>query len=637
MLSLSNTGIARVIEGDSVTAKEYRLENIIVTSNRFKTSVTESPTKIEVIDINQIKNSNGFRLPEILKNSNSVFIKSYGLTPQLQSISINGLGAEHTLVLLDGVRLNFYQNSMFDLSLLPKENIERIEIISSGASAIYGSEAMSSIINIISKNGFKGSDHLLLRYDALISKGSFNTNKYSLGLKSMGKNLFLNLFFNKEDSDGDFNYIFRNGDESISKKREISSYKIYDVGLQVHYIIDKKQLVKFFSSYNNHNKQIPGIETGNKPSISNQLDKNWSNNIVYENFLSENISWKSNLNFQNNLLHYEVKPILNSFYKNLVYNSGNEISIKNGIANLITGYNFVHAVLESNDTENGVKRNQHSIYLLSETELFQGFKLFPSLRSDFISDLDKNIITYKVGINYRPLKDVQLNLRANAGKNFRAPTFNDLYWKESGNKSLKPEYSNNYETGIVYSFHNYFNGMIDVNYTYIEAKDKIVWQPQRTLIWKPNNVAKSLSRSVNISGSLSKNLSSELIVTSGVGVSFTNSRKTSSLYPGDPTYDKLFPYIPLQSYKGNLSIQHSIISFNLFYTYSGERFSDYENKNKLEHYRIWDANISVTSKYFGQFVTLRFEVNNIFNSDYFVISGYPMPLRNFTITFSLNN
>lgn len=636
-MPVCKSGYAQVISTDTTTVKQYSLENVIVTSNRFKTYADDSPTKIEVVDNQQIKNSNGNRLPEILNNSNSVFIKSYGLTPQLQSVSINGLGAEHTLVLLDGVRLNFYQNSLMDLSLIPKTTIERIEIVNSGASAIYGSEAVSSIINIISKNGFKGSDVHSLNYDVSLTKGSFNTNKYSVGLTSRSKDLFLNLFINKEDSDGNYDYFFHNGDESIKKQRLNSSYKIYDLGLQTHYIINQKQFVRFLTTYNNQNKQLPGIETGNLPAISNQLDKNWNNNVSYENIFSENISWKSNFNFQNNFLHYEVIPIENSYYKNLVYASGNEVSIKNDFVNLISGYNFVHAKLESNETDHGAMRNQHSLYILSESEIFNGFRIFPSIRSDYLNDLDRNIITYKIGINYRPIKDLQLNLRTNAGKNFRAPTFNDLHWKDSGNKSLKPEFSNNYETGIVYSFENFVRGSIDINYIYIDAKDKIVWQPQRNLIWKPNNVAKSLSRSVNISGSLAKNISSELMVKAGIGASFTNSRKTNSLYAGDPTYDKLFPYIPINSFKGNLSIQHSMITLNLFYSYSGERFSDFENKNRLEHYRILDANISVTSKYFGQQATIRFEINNLLDADYFVIAGYPMPLRNFTLIFSLNN
>ena len=62
--------------------------------------------------------------------------------------------------------------------------------------------------------------------------------------------------------------------------------------------------------------------------------------------------------------------------------------------------------------------------------------------------------------------------------------------------------------GIIYFFDIYLDGQIDLAYTYINVKDKIVWRPQRNLIWKPENIDESISKSVSISASLSKNLGS---------------------------------------------------------------------------------------------------------------------------------
>ena len=55
-------------------------------------------------------------------------------------------------------------------------------------------------------------------------------------------------------------------------------------------------------------------------------------------------------------------------------------------------------------------------------------------------------------MNVKPFRDIKLNIKASAGNNYAAPTFNELYWKELGNKDLKPERSLNMEAGFIYGF-----------------------------------------------------------------------------------------------------------------------------------------------------------------------------------------
>ncbi|MDZ7624590.1 MAG: TonB-dependent receptor [Ignavibacteriaceae bacterium] len=621
-------------ESDSV--KTYSLSDVVIVANRFENNVRDISTKVEVISEKKIQKLNGNRLPDIIKNSSSVFVKSYGSTPSLQTISINGLGAEHTLILLDGVKLNSFQNSVVDLSLIPIENISRIEVLNNGASSIYGSEAIGGVINIITSNKLSNNSDNDLQLKVGLSGGSYNTFRYSLGLYQKINSFDARIFYNKEKSDGSFNYYYDDGINITEKERQNAAYSIYDIGLNSQYIFDDYNRLKFISTYSDQDKQVPGIETGTPPAKTTQTDKNWNNILISENIVSTNYSFITSFNFQNNLMNYDVEPLTHSFYKNIVYSVSPELRWKNEDNNIVLGYNYSYGSLASNEVDSGAIRNIHSVYLSTGLLAAYGFRVYPSARYDHYSDLNEDVLTYKIGINYQPFSKVDLSFKANAGNNFRAPTFNDLYWKESGNKDLKSESSFNAEAGIIYFFNLFFTAQFEFTYTYILAKDKIVWTPQRNFIWTPINIAQSESNNYLVNLSLTKEVNEDITIGFESGINFTTSKKTSESFQNDPTNGKYFPYLPLQTIKSGLMLEYRFIGFNLFYIHTGKRFSDFENKKSLNPYNILDGNISIYTKIWEVNSVIKFELNNITNTSYETISGYPMPLGNFMLTLTIN-
>ncbi len=626
--------------GKAQDSTDYKIKsilgNVIIKANKLQVKLKDVSTQIEIIDEAKIKRANGERLPDLLKSSSSIFIKSYGITPDLQTLSINGLGAEHTLILLDGVRLNSFQNSQIDLSLIPLENIERIEIVNNGVSSIYGSDALGGLINIITKNRLLLPDSRDYNIKLSFSKGSFNKNSYSVRLEKQSRNLNADLYYQKENSDGNYKYYFNNGIEKVLKERENAAYSIYDVGFNFQYIIDNANRIRFISLYSHQNKNVPGIETGTPPPATKQFDKNWNNILISENLITPKLTLHTNLNYQNNYMNYKVEPYLNSSYKNIVYAVSPELKYKDRIIRLTGGYNFTHAELKSNELEDGIKRNQHAFFLTSVLEFINRIKLYPSARYDYISDIKQSAFTYKFGVNYQPLKDIDFSLRGNAGKNFRAPSFNDLYWKTGGNRNLHPENSMNAEVGLYYAFNSFIQGQINIGYTYIYAKDKIVWKPQSNGFWSPVNIAESVSKDFSVSLSAKREISKQFTAVLDAGINILNSKKISQAYPGDITKGKFIPYVPLLSSNIALYLKYKFIELNLFYSNIGKRFSDYANKKQLNPVNTAAGNFIITTIFWEVISKIKLEVNNIFNADYQIISGYPMPLRNFQITISTN-
>lgn len=621
-------------EKDSL--KTYTLDKVIITANKFETNIRETSTRVELINFDKVSNTNGNRLPEILKTSSSVFIKSYGLTPSLQTVSLNGLGAEHTLILIDGIKISSIQNGQVDLSLIPKDNIHHIEIINNGGSSIYGSEAIGGIINIITKNNSTSTAIKNFNLASSISAGSFNTYKYSLSITQAIKNFSGNIFFNKENSCGNFNYLFDNGLTIEKKERKNSAYKIYDLGINTTGFFDSLNIIKIYSTYSHQDKEVPGIETGTPSPNTKQKDRNWNNIISYTNKISTSKEFNASFNFQNNLMNYSVESKQNSFYKNITYFVSPELKWLSENHNIVTGYSFRYSSLNSNEVEESAIRNEHAIFISSGILLFEGIKIFPSARVDYLSDIKKSVLTYNLGFNFQPIGGIDFNIKVNAGKNFRAPTFNDLFWKQSGNKNLKPENSFNIETGFIFITNSPLNFQFEFTYLNISAKDKIVWTPQRNLLWKPMNIASSISNNYLATLAIKKSFTDKMLIKFESGVNFVNSKKTSAAFKDDPTKDKYIPFLPLQSIKLSFSLEYDFAGVNFYFNHNGKRFGDFENINTLKCFNTLDGNVFFKFNTAGISSQIKFEINNITNTNYETVSGYPMPLRNFLFTILIN-
>jgi iron complex outermembrane receptor protein len=628
-----NTGLAQNVLPDS--SRVYQTDNIVVTAGKYEADTKNIPARIEIINEKSIINAAGIHFSELIKTSPSVYIKSYGLSPFLQTLSMNGLGAEHTLVLIDGVKINSFQNSQVDLSIIPADDIRRIEIMNNGASAVYGSDALGGVINIITGRNIKTANDSPVKAEGSVSAGSFNTHRYSAAASILSSGLSTNIYYSSENSDGSYDYHYRNGKTIIKKQRDNAAYNIYNTGINSRYFIDSINYIRLISSFSFQDKQVPGIETGSGAGHTLQKDKNWNNILISENKLSHSLTLHTSLNFQNNYMNYRTSSTIDSYYKNLVYSASSDLNWKTGDVTIVSGYNFTHATLKSNETLSA-NRNQHAAFLSSEIMLLNSLRLFHSARYDFISDINKKVLTYKVGLNYHPFDKTDFALKGNAGKNFRAPSFNDLYWKESGNSNIKPENSFNAEAGVFYSFNYIARVTAEASFNYIEAKDKIVWTPQRNLLWSPQNIAESISRNASFTLKIEKDICRDFSLGINSGYILTRSKKTSKTYSSDPTYNKYIPYLPLESAKAGLTAEYKFITACILYTYSGRRYSDFENKKVLNNYNLLDASASASFILFDVNAKIKLSVQNLSDTDYETISGYPMPLRFYNLTLTIN-
>lgn len=605
---------------------------INVTASRLSVLKEDAPYNVQLFDREYIENSNGNQLADVLKTASNVYVKSYGGNSSLKTVSVNGLSAEHTLILLNGVRLNSFQNAQFDLSLFPKETIESIEVIPSGNSASYGSDALSGVVNIKTLSNQKFLNNNFLSSVVSAEIGSYNHRKYNLQLSGNFKNSFLKILYSNEISDDDFDYYFFNGSINELKNRSNNSYSRNNVFIDYSYNYNDIRL-SLISYYNTNERNLPGIETGSSPSNAKQNDKNWNTIINFEK-RGDNL-FNAAFNFQNNILNFSPYGNEMNYYKNLLYSASLSYLVNLYENKLLFGGEYSSATIESDQLNGFRQRNSLAFYVSNETSIADNLILFPSARIENISDIDKQVFTAKIGVNYKPFNNNVFILKYSAGNSFRAPTFNELYWKTGGNINLIPEKSVSFEAGVLSEFKYITNNTLELTYTHINAADKIIWKPGNSIYWTPENVGNSTS---NI---LSLNLNSDYAVAPDIYAKFnfnytyTSSVKNNSDYQGDVTYGKQLIYIPVNMFKLNINFIINNLGFGAGSIFMGERYTDFENKNVMRPDFILDGNIFYNLKLGSLIAGVKLELNNITNENYQVISGYPMPLRNYRFIITL--
>ena len=164
---------ALVATGAFGQQQAQRVEKVEVTGTNIKRTDTETVAPIEIITREQIERSGQATVAEVLReisiNSGNSYSESFtnSFAPGASGISLRGLGQKATLVLLNGRRTAGYgfaqnlQDTFVDLNSIPASAIERIEVLKDGASAIYGSDAIAGVVNVILRKDYQGAEVLL--------------------------------------------------------------------------------------------------------------------------------------------------------------------------------------------------------------------------------------------------------------------------------------------------------------------------------------------------------------------------------------------------------------------------------------------------------------------------------------------
>lgn len=144
------------------TIQKYDLQEVVVTATRSEKQVFEIPRSVTVIPGSDIRGGIYHHAGDVLAQEAGIFITGAGQTPgTLQNLYLRGANTNHTIVMIDGVRITdpSTTNNSIDLSELSMMDIERIEIVRGAHSTLYGSSAIGGVINILTRRPEKSGIH----------------------------------------------------------------------------------------------------------------------------------------------------------------------------------------------------------------------------------------------------------------------------------------------------------------------------------------------------------------------------------------------------------------------------------------------------------------------------------------------
>ena len=150
-------------------------ERVVVTGTRTKHYIKDVPVRTEVITVHEIENKNAVNLYEALEGTPGIRVEQQCQYCNFTMVRVQGLGAEHTQVLINGQPMYSGLAGVYGLQQLSTADVDRIEIVKGAGSALYGSSAIAGAINIVTKE-----PSFIPSATTGVQFGKYNTNQYDL-------------------------------------------------------------------------------------------------------------------------------------------------------------------------------------------------------------------------------------------------------------------------------------------------------------------------------------------------------------------------------------------------------------------------------------------------------------------------
>lgn len=567
------------------------LDSITIKSSRIDLPFKENSRTISIITSETINESPATNLVELLQQEAGIDVRRQGIYGMQSDLYVRGGGFDQTLLLIDGIKVEDPQTGHHTLNIaLPLEVIKRIEIIKGPAARIFGQNAFTGAINIVTKSNDS------IKNNAGFQLGSYNQQHAAATLGTRVGTTGLMGHASVNSSEGyryntDFNnqnfFVKSSFNTAANPIEVLATFSERKFGGNQFYAIDAKE------QYEETQSSLVGVST--------TLQKG---NLK----LSPQLYWKRN---QDMYLYIRNNP---SVYRNLHISNkiGGQINAAYSSNIGVTGFGIDLAKVEMESNRLG-HRNRWMGTLFVEHRfsfLDNALDVTPGVSVGYFSDFETNAfpgidIGYTINENFR--------VYTNAGYTYRTPTYNDLYYvgsRDEGNENLVPEEAISQELGLKYFGDKisatvaFFNRDSDnlIDYTKDNEADK----------WKSNNLTSLNTRGVEVQLSAPFKLG-QYNQSFNLGYTHLNEdlkavRANFSKYIINSLNQHLTARLKSQFTK---NLTHSFV-YKFAERATGESYSVVDAQLKL---LIPGLELTVTA-------------NNIFNTDYVETGIVPMPKGN---------
>lgn len=582
---------------------QYLNEVVLVDSKLEEFSEGYTLTKISDTLISR----NPVSLSDLLNFNSNIYIKENGYG-MVASPSFRGTNASQTAVIWNGIPINSNLTGQTDFNTIATASLTNVIIRSGGGSSQYGSGAVGGSIHLNNTIEFieNSSNELTIYYGSYASVGGIFKRKMAAEKK------YLDMAVDFISSDNDYEYV------GLNRKNNNGEFNKLNISMNGGLRLNNSSLIwnsNYFSGVRNlsgtitsFNKDSYKDETLRNLLTWNSTSKKW-NNIIKGAHIFERYQYYPN---RENVLYFEGKSntIIGDYQ--LEYNINEKITVSSIL-------NLTHIEAEGTNIGNESRNTLAAIFIWKQLVSDQ-LSYNINIRQEFLNDFENPLI---VSIDTKYKINQWYSLKANASKNYRVPTFNDLYWNNGGNIYLKPEIS--YQGAISNEFYfKYF--LFNMNLFYINSKDLISWQPDINGMFSPINISETENIGFEMAAKFSKSIQKN-IFNIGINYAYTSAKNIET--------GKQLMYVPFHKVTG--TIDYRIQQFNAYFQqlFNGNVFTTTDNSTDLDSYLVANIGLDYFFSYKTMPIKIGFKINNIFNIYYENVAYRPMPNRNIqtTITF----
>ncbi len=641
-----------VVASNEMPDSVYRIHEVVVTSRLISRETIPSQT----LNGEELKKLNSLSIADALRYFSGLQLKDYGGVGGIKTVNVRSMGTHHLGIFYDGIELGNAQNGQIDLGQFSLDNVEEISLYNGQRSAIFQpasdfGNAGSVYIRTKAPHFVAGKRcNLVLRAKC----GSSDTFRFSsLWERKLSERVASSLSAGVLSSSGRYKFRYRRVTEDHTVAYDTTAVRhngdIWAVRVEGNVrggISDGYWNVKAYTYHSG--RGIPGAIVNN---VWRRGERQWDHNTFGQAVFQKSFGSRFSTKALAKYAFYDTRYVNNDETQIHVDNTYRQQELYLSTANVYEvlprwsmslSYDFKWNKLNS-DMVNFAFPHRYSNFVSLATALTLGrFQAQASVVAQFVKDhvrygapsKARQTLTPAFFANVYPFGTKLLAVRAFAKKSFRMPTFNDLYYADMGNSRLNPESAIQYDMGVVVakewkrSLVDHFRIQVD---GYCNAvHDKIVAYPKgQQFRWTMLNLGKVHIKGVDALAELGVMPMAELRLTARLQYTYQDARDVTD--PAASYYRDQIPYIPWHSGSAILGVSWRRWDLAYSFLYTGERYSQQENilYNHLQPWYTHDMSVSYRE---GKWAA-RLDVNNVFSQDYDVILNYPMPKRNYMLTW----
>ncbi|PSW03363.1 TonB-dependent receptor domain-containing protein [Photobacterium lipolyticum] len=557
-------------------------EVMVVTANRFSQPAGNVLASLDVVTRQQIELAQAKSLVDVIRYLPGVQIDQNGGRGQKTSVFIRGSESSHTLVLLDGVRINSATAGGFNFSGIPAAVIERVELIRGPRAAVYGADAIGGVINIITVPDDYDTKHQL-------TAGIGGDGYYQGAWRSVGRindKTVGQITLNKEYTDG---YNIKEG--SFADSGNDYGYETRDLVAGLNHQFTDAVSANLNLLYNDGYSQYDSYGALKRADLeSYQLS---AEGAYSSDLLLSSLRYSKYKNDTNN--YTESAPTSNSQF--ITYRESiNWLNTFELADRWMMSAGFDWDNEEVGGTTNYVdnSRVNRAVFVTSTANL-ANVTLEASARHDD-NESYGNHTTWGLALGWQFTEE--LKAYVSHGTAFKAPTFNDLYYPDSGNPDLQPQESDSTEVGIAGS-HRLVSWRLSAYDSKVD--NMIIYYPPT---WTPENVDAEL-KGIEFDAQFDTGF-----ISHDLTLGYSDPKDTNGFQLARRARESA-------SWKGTYSADTWGTTLGM--RYQGKRYSDPSNLQALPSYVVWEvvANYDVTDSW-----KLSGRVDNLFDKDYSTATDY---------------